>query len=83
MRTGPPDSSVEVSDLTSQGPQMSSKRVTIHRRRICAMGAGVLLLLGDWPPIATAARPAHRRALLSQIHARCDELVLNWFVATT
>jgi hypothetical protein len=36
---------------------MSRKRVTIHRRRICAMGAGVLLLLSGWLPIATASPP--------------------------
>ena len=36
---------------------MSSKRVTIHRRRICAMGAGVVLLLGGWLPVATASPP--------------------------
>jgi hypothetical protein len=35
---------------------MSSKRVTMHRRRICAMGAGVLLLSG-WLPVATASPP--------------------------
>jgi hypothetical protein len=36
---------------------MSSKRVIIHRRRICAMGAGVVLLLGGWLPAATASPP--------------------------
>jgi hypothetical protein len=36
---------------------MSSKRVIIHRRRICAMGAGVLLLLSVWLPVATASPP--------------------------
>jgi hypothetical protein len=33
---------------------MSSKRVTMHGRRVCAMGAGVLLLLSGWLPVATA-----------------------------
>ena len=36
---------------------MSSKRVTVHRRRICAMGAGVLLFLSGWLPAATASPP--------------------------
>jgi hypothetical protein len=36
---------------------MSSKRVIIQRRRICAMGAGVVLLLGGWLPAATASPP--------------------------
>jgi hypothetical protein len=29
----------------------------MNRRRICAMGAGVLLLLGGWLPVATASPP--------------------------
>ena len=36
---------------------MSSKRVAMHRRRICAMGAGVLLFLSGWLPAATASPP--------------------------
>ena len=36
---------------------MSSKRVTMHGRRICAIGAGVLLLLSGWLPAATASPP--------------------------
>ena len=33
---------------------MSSKRVTMHRRCICQMRAGILLLLNAWLPVATA-----------------------------
>ena len=36
---------------------MSSKRYTKHHRRICAMGAGVLLMMGGWLPVATASPP--------------------------
>ena len=36
---------------------MSSKRFTIHRRRISAIGAGVVLLLSGWLPVATASPP--------------------------
>jgi hypothetical protein len=36
---------------------MFSKRVTMHRQRICAMGAGVPLLLSGWLPVATASPP--------------------------
>ena len=36
---------------------MSSKRVIVHRRRISAMGAGVLLLLSVWLPVAAASPP--------------------------
>jgi hypothetical protein len=36
---------------------MSSKRVIMHRRRICAMGAGVILLLSVWLPGAAASPP--------------------------
>ena len=36
---------------------MSSKRLTVHRRRICAMGAGVFLMMGGWLPVATASPP--------------------------
>jgi hypothetical protein len=63
---------------------MSSKRFTMHRRRICAMGAGVLLLLGAWLPVATAspADPPQRTAFadgcaLQRIGTqlvRCDHL---------
>ena len=53
---------------------MSSKRFTVHRRRICAMGAGVFLMTGGWLPVATA-RPTHHSAPLSQMDARCDGLV--------
>jgi hypothetical protein len=33
---------------------MSSKRVTMRHRRICALTAGILLLLSAWLPVATA-----------------------------
>ena len=36
---------------------MSSKQVTMHGRRICAIGAGVLLMLSGWLPVATASPP--------------------------
>ena len=36
---------------------MSRKQVTMHGRRICAIGAGVLLLLSGWLPAATASPP--------------------------
>jgi hypothetical protein len=36
---------------------MSSKPVVMNRRRICAMGAGVILLLGGWLPVAAASPP--------------------------
>ncbi len=63
---------------------MSSKRVTIHRRRICAMGAGVRLLLSGWLPIATASPPdappgtafadlCPPRRIVTQL-VRCDKL---------
>ena len=62
---------------------MSSKRVTMHGRRISAMGAGVLLLLSGWLPVAMAnpANPPQRIAYTDD--ARCNGLVLNWFAATT
>jgi hypothetical protein len=64
---------------------MSTKRVTMHGRRICAMGAGVvLLLLGPWLPVATASPPdppqdtfSSRRCPLRRIDTqlvRCDAL---------
>ena len=36
---------------------MSSKQVTMHGRRICAIGPGVLLLLSGWLPAATGSPP--------------------------
>jgi hypothetical protein len=36
---------------------MSRKQVTMHGRRICAIGAGVLLVLSGWLPAATASPP--------------------------
>ena len=36
---------------------MSSKRITMHGRCICAMGAGVILLLSVWLPVAAASPP--------------------------
>jgi hypothetical protein len=62
---------------------MSSKRFTVHRRRICAMGAGVFLMMGGWLPARQQARPTHRSAPLSQMDARCHGLAHNWFAATT
>ena len=64
---------------------MSTKRVTMHVRRICAMGAGVvLLLLVGWLPVATASPPdppqdtfSSRRCPLRRIDTqlvRCDAL---------
>jgi hypothetical protein len=45
---------VQVEDRRTKRPRMSSKRVTMHRRCICAMRAGILLLLSAWLPVATA-----------------------------
>ena len=64
---------------------MSTKQVTMHGRRICAMGAGVILLvLGGWLPVATASPPdppqdtfSSRRCPLQRIGTqliRCDNL---------
>ena len=64
---------------------MSTKQVTMHGRRICAMGAGVILLvLGGWLPVATASPPdppqdtfSSRRCPLQRIDTqlvRCDNL---------
>ena len=64
---------------------MSTKPVTMHVRRICATGAGVvLLLLVGWLPVATASPPdprqetfSSRRCPLRRIDiqlVRCDAL---------
>jgi len=64
---------------------MSTKRVIKHGRRISAMGAAVLLMLGGWLlPVATASPPdppqdifSSRRCPLRRIDTqlvRCDAL---------
>ena len=54
---------------------MSTKPVTMHVRRICATGAGVvLLLLVGWLPVATASPPDPQQdtVLLTSMPAATD-----------